>query len=288
MGFLGGGRQSGTDRPKASRPGLDRQEMPAVDRSGIPSGVDPPAADLPTIEDRARVMAAHPNDYASAPIGFVERVVVTLSGVRQPIVAILLMIALFTVLSGKPLDSLLLSIVAIALAWDAGMRAREAKARELLTGQRAPSIRADADHSPQRSAWRLRAGRPAPRLVALGMSLAVVYSLIVGSFTRYSWPTTFGVAGLGAGVVIIGWGGPTRQRMIPRKFARAGIIAWGSLLIAASLWELGALLGQPNFATGSYAHPTISTLTDPLLSTSLGRSVALISWVALGFFLVDR
>src|SRR5690348_12161633 len=47
---------------------------------------------------------------------FTERAVVTVSGIRQPIVAILLMIALFTVLAGKPLDGLLLAIVAIALA----------------------------------------------------------------------------------------------------------------------------------------------------------------------------
>ena len=97
-----------------------------------------------------------------------------------------------------------------------------------------------------------------------------------------------GVVGVGAGVVIVGWGGPTRQRAVPGKFARAGVAVWSSLSLAACLWELGALIGQPNFATGSYAHPTISTLTDPLLSSAAGRSVALVGWLALGFFLVDR
>jgi hypothetical protein len=223
--------------------------------------------------------------YVPGPTGFVDRVVVTLSGVRQPIVAILLLISLFTVLSGKPLDGLLLSIVATALAWDAGLRARDASASE---GQRAPAGSADVSDLPQRSAWRLRAGRPVTRLIAFGMALTVIYSLIVGSFTRFSWPTTFGVVGVGAGVVIVGWGGPTRQRAIPGKFARAGVAVWGSLFLVASLWELGALLGQPNFATGSYAHPTISTLTDPLLSSAPGRSVALVGWIALGIFLVDR
>ena len=65
-------------------------------------------------------------------------------------------------------------------------------------------------------------------------------------------------------------------------------MTWGTLLIAASLWELTALLEQPNIETSSYAHPTISTLTDPLLSTAPGRSVALIGWIALGAYLVDR
>jgi hypothetical protein len=148
--------------------------------------------------------------------------------------------------------------------------------------------RAEFGDPTQRSAWRLRAGRPALRVITLGAALAVIYSLVVGSFTRYSWPATAGVAGLGTGVVIVGWGGPTRQRAIPSRFARVGITVWGVLFVAASLWELGALLGQPDFETGSYAHPTISTLTDPLLSSALGRSVALMGWLALGFFLVDR
>ena len=288
MGLLGSGRRPGTDRPEVGRPGFDRQEMLAVDRSVVPPSTDPSAGDSPTREGHARAVAAHASEYAPPPIGFVERVMVTLSGVRHPIVAILLLISFFTVPSGKPLDGFLLAVVATALAWDAGMRAREAKVSEVLTGRRESAANDNADRVPQRSAWRERAGRPAPRLVAFGVSLAVIYSVIVGSFTRFSWPATFGVVGIGAGTVIIGWGGPTRRRAIPSRFARTGIIAWGSLWLAASFWELGALVGQPNFATGSYAHPTISTLTDPLLASPLGRSAALLGWVALGFFLVER
>src|SRR5215472_11837654 len=126
MGLMGGGRRPGAGQPEADRPGLDQ----------------------PTEAEA----------YAPGPTGLVERVVVTLSGVRQPIVAILLLISLFTVLSGKPLDGLLLSIVATALAWDAGLRAREARAS---AGQRAPS--GGADVSDPQSAWRLRTGRPATR-----------------------------------------------------------------------------------------------------------------------------
>lgn len=244
--------------------------------------------------DASRAEAGQPgpdqdaDTYVSSPSGFIDRVIITFSGVRQPIVAILLLVAFFTVLSGKPLDGLLLSIVAIALAWDAGLRARDASAQELVAGQCAHPESAESVDLSQRSVWRLRARRPALRMIALGAILAVIYSLVVGSFTLYSWPATAGVVGLGAGVVIVGWGGPTRQRVIPDKFARAGITLWGVLFVAASLWELGALLGQPNFGTGSYAHPTISTLADPLLSSALGRSAALMGWLALGYFLVDR
>jgi hypothetical protein len=207
---------------------------------------------------------------ATTPVahGFADRVLVTASGVRQPIVAILLLISFFTVISGKPLDGLLLVTVAIALAWDAGTHSRQAAATA--------------------SVWKLRTGRPRLRFVAIGSAAAVVYALTVGSFSRYSWPTTAGVVGLGAGVVIIGWGGPVRQRVIPPRFSRAGVITWTSLLVAAGLWELSALLQQPSIEVSSYAHPTISTLTDPLLASAPGRAIALLGWIALGAYLVER
>jgi hypothetical protein len=218
---------------------------------------------------------------------FTERAIVTISGVRQPIVAILLMIALFTVLAGKPLDGLLLGIVAIALAWDAGMATRQ---HFVSAATGSPDRRQEGAGSawPDEAAWRPRPGRPRRHHIAIGVTGAVIYSLTVGSFSRMSWPATAGVVGLGAGVVIIGWGGPTRQREVSRPLSRTGVLSWVSLLLAACLWELGALFGQPTLAQSSYAHPTISTLTDPLLGSSLGRTAALIGWIALGSFLVER
>jgi hypothetical protein len=65
-------------------------------------------------------------------------------------------------------------------------------------------------------------------------------------------------------------------------------MARGSLLVAASLWELGALLGQASLAQSSYAHPTIRTLTEPLLTTSLGWTIAVLGWIGLGSFLAER
>jgi len=226
------------------------------------------------------------------PAGLVERVVVTLSGVRQPIVAILLAISFMTVISGKPVDGFLLGLVATALAWDAGLRsAQERAARQHVGASSLYGSAGSRDMLPemqQRSAWTLRTARPPARLVAVGLGAAAIYSLTVGSFTRYSWPATAGVVSLGAGVVIVGWGGPTRRRAIPARSPRSATATWGTLLVAAGIWELIALLGQPNIETGSYAHPTISTLTDPLLAFPLGRAVALLIWIALGIFLVER
>jgi hypothetical protein len=258
---------------------------------------------------------------ALAPSGFGERVLITLSGIRQPIVAILLLISFFTVISGKPLDGLLLVTVATGLAWEAGMASRQSAAQpaaaltstatldgviaveangELADGclltESATQVIArpavPADQAPagpaEPSVWRLREGPPPLRRVAIGSVLAVIYALTVGSFSRYSWPATAGVVGVGASVVVVAWGGPTRRRRVPGKFPRIAVITWGSLLVAAGVWELAALLQQPNIETGSYAHPTISVLTNPLLSSAPGRSVALLGWLALGAYLVER
>jgi hypothetical protein len=236
--------------------------------------------------DSASPQAQPVTAFAPRPHGLGERVLVVAYGVRQPIVAVLLLISFFTVLSGKPLDGLLLVIVATALAWDAGMHARQAAAKALAVPAARPGP--PAEDQADQAVWWPRPRPPRLRVVAIGSAAAVVYALTVGSFTRYSWPATAGVVGLGASVVVVGWGGPTRQRQIPAKFTRIGAFIWGTLFVIACLWELTALLMQPNIETSSYAHPTISTLTDPLLASAPGRAVALLGWIALGAYLVER
>jgi hypothetical protein len=132
-----------------------------------------------------------------------------------------------------------------------------------------------------------RARRRRPALLAAGLAGGALYAVVVGSFSRYSWPATVAVAGLGAAVVAIGWRGPRHTRPAPPRPPAVGLALWGAVFVAACLWELWSLLEQPNLATSSYAHPTISTLTDPVLSTWAGRSVVLAAWLGLGWFLVE-
>jgi hypothetical protein len=146
----------------------------------------------------------------------------------------------------------------------------------------APIASGQADGPPARA----RSRRPA--LLAAWLAGGVLYAVVVGSFSRYSWPATVPVAALGAVVVAIGWRGPRHTRPAPPRPPLAGLVLWGVLAVACCLWELWSLLEQPNLATSSYAHPTISTLTDPALSTWMGRSVVLAAWLGLGWFLVER
>ena len=194
-----------------------------------------------------------------------------LAGLRAPVVWVLLAIAFFTSISGKPVDGVLMLIVAAGLAWDAGRRALRHPETDAAT------VRTD----------RLPPSRRRFVVIAL-LAGAVAYAVVVGSFSRYSWPATAGIIGLGTVVVLIGWHGPVRARPDGGRLPVAGTLVWLAVLVAGCLWELSALLQQPSLTADSHAHPTISTLTDPLLATSPGRSVILLAWVAFGWYLVER
>ncbi len=224
--------------------------------------------------------------------------VTALAGLREPIVVVLLLIAFFTWISGKPLDGLLMLVVAVSLAWDTGRRRMR---------QDGPPEGRPADNSPQdfsAAAGRDEAGGTGPathpdappatarrwrRLLVLAwLAGGALYVVLVGSFSRYSWPVTVPVAALGAAVVVAGWRGPRHSRPTPARPPATGLALWGLVLVAGCLWELSSLFQQPTLTTSSYAHPTISTLTDPVLGTWAGRSIFLAGWLVLGWFLVER
>jgi hypothetical protein len=232
----------------------------------------------------------------------VGRVLAAVAGFRAPVVWILLAIAFFTSISGKPVDGGLLLIVAVGLAWDAGRRAlrspeaaRSPEAgRHTAAGDGAEAGRhlAAGDGAEARSGTVAGpAGRYGSRralTVAALLACGAAYAGVVGSFIRYSWPATAGIVGLGTVVVVIGWQGPRRDHPARGSLPVAGTLAWVAVLVTGCLWELGALLEQPSLTTDSYSHPTISTLTDPVLATSPGRAVVLLAWLAFGWYLVER
>ena len=244
-----------------------------------------------------------------------SRLITALTGLREPIVVILLIIGFMSWISGKPLDGFLILLVGTCLAWDAGRRSRQAGPADISPAEASaveadPAAREDAvltataaappapiaagqvdgpqAGGPQVSGQRARARWRRPALLAAGLAGGVLYAVAVGSFSRYSWPATVPVAGLGAVVVAIGWRGPRHTRPARPRPPLVGLALWGAAFVAACLWELWSLLEQPDLATSSYTHPTISTLTDPVLSSWAGRSIVLLAWLGLGWFLVER
>ncbi len=211
-----------------------------------------------------------------------RRVTAGLYGLREPVIVILFLIGFFTVITGKPLDGVLLLFAAAGLAWDAG------RSRARATGVTGAGPAQASSPAPSASSAAPAIGQRRALLIVIGLASAALYAAVVGSFTRYSWPATAAVTGLGAVVVAVGWRGPLTRGPASARLSLPGAASWGALLVAGGLWELAALLQQPDLTTESVAHPTISTLTEPLLGSHGGRSVLLGAWLAIGWFLVRR
>jgi hypothetical protein len=199
--------------------------------------------------------------------------------VPDPVIAVLLLIAFFSAISGKPLDGLLMLLVAAGLTWDA--RARSGQIPAAPAAGAPPGAPAPAAAAAPRRGRSLLAGVAA---VATG----VCYAVITGSFTRFSWPATAAVVSVGTLVVLAGWPPPRQARPDSGPLPRTGVALWGVVLVAGGLWELWSLIQQPAMDTTSYAHPTISALTDPALAAQPGRALVLGGWLLLGWYLVRR
>ncbi|MGQ4619777.1 hypothetical protein [Nocardia sp. R7R-8] len=133
---------------------------------------------------------------------------------------------------------------------------------------------------PARSAHRLRR-RVAPLIVGLLLALG-------GAATRpFTWQATAMVVVAAVAATVLAF----RVRIErPPRTARLtrGLAVWSALLVAASLWEVYALLRQPALNRPSYEHPTLSTLLDPALEQWPLRFAGWLVWLAAGWLLVSR
>jgi hypothetical protein len=198
------------------------------------------------------------------------------AGIREPIVVCLLLAALFDELSGNPLHSIVLVGAAVALSIT---RARE----RVATGGAARDV-----------PW----GEPPPVLARLRIAIdrssiplllvpAVGLVLVIGWFDRYSVVASVAVAGLGATAIALSWHGPLHEEPLD-PVEPVGKLLWALVVVALSGWELSNLFLQPSLTTDSFAHPTLSVLSDPLLGSRIGRSLMLFAWLRVGWGLLRR
>jgi hypothetical protein len=230
--------------------------------------------------DRARA-AGRPSAPGDADLTVARRWRQQRSGlsaaVRDPVVIILALAGIFDGLSGNPIHSVLLLGTSVALGREAFLR-RGTGADGLGAFGSLPPEAAD-EHAA--AAFRLVA---AP-LILLAI---VAYSAVVGGFGRYSWPATLAVLLPGVAVLWISWRLPSRPGSDPGPIGTVGVVAWVSVFVGAAIWELITLLQQPSLSTPSYDHPTLSTLTDPILASHPGRTIGLILWLSFGWFVLRR
>lgn len=114
------------------------------------------------------------------------------------------------------------------------------------------------------------------------------YALVAGSFARDSWPASVAVLVPAISGIVLAWERPTEGGRDEPRSGPCGARAWAGVFIALGLWELTNLLLQPSLTEGSYDHPTLSVLMDPVLASHAGRSVFLALWLWLGWFLLER
>ena len=107
---------------------------------------------------------------------------------KDPVVPILLLAGLFDWLSGNPIHSLLLFVVAFGLGWEA-VRGRPGGPEPVQRHIEARSTMAPL-------AW-------------LG---AIAYAAVAGGFGRYSWPATVAVIVPAAAMLAIAWREPLVAR----------------------------------------------------------------------------
>jgi hypothetical protein len=201
-------------------------------------------------------------------------------GPRDPVVSILLLASIFDGLSGNPVDALLLFAAGAALGRERASR----EGREVGPSRMAAHEEASPRPGPR---GLITVGR-LPLLTPILLAGALIYGVIVGGFERFSWPMTLAVAGPGALALAVAWRGSLGpQRELPTADS-GGAGPWGLAFAAFGLWEFTNLILQPSWSIGSYDHPTLSLLSDPLLSVHSGRSTGLFLWLALGWYLAKR
>jgi hypothetical protein len=203
---------------------------------------------------------------------------------RDPIVLILVVAGIADMVSGAPFThGLVLIVAAAAIVGDAVQRRTSAARASADPAEPGPLTTGGAGEPTalERAPLHLR---PTRSIVAL----AVLWAAVSGAFARYSWPVTIAVATPALAGVLLAWRTPPRGGQALSSLSSLGLKAWIVVLVAIGLWELIALLMQSSVVVADPAHPTISTLMDPVLAAGYRRALFLFAWLGFGAYLLDR
>ncbi len=110
---------------------------------------------------------------------------------------------------------------------------------------------------------------------------AGLYAWWAVGFRPFTWPALMAVVVAGVGTIVLG----TRRRRPPERRAlnTNGVLIWGIVCALLVGWELAAYFQHPRAA-----HPTVSSLVDPVIDWRPARALAFLAWIALGADLSRR
>jgi hypothetical protein len=118
-------------------------------------------------------------------------------------------------------------------------------------------------------------------VVLVGLWLG--YAAVASGLHSLTWPVTAAVLVPAVAVVTLAARRP-RTRPRPSRRVRRTLVVWGVLVTAGLLWEAWAFFHQSAWNVGSLAHPTLSTLTGPLLQHRLVRFGCWLTWLYTGWW----
>lgn len=130
-----------------------------------------------------------------------------------------------------------------------------------------------------------------PWFPSLGAFLAVaaLFAVALAQVPRAGWISMVGLAipGLvGAWVVLGRRESPLSTAAAQRYDPGPRWVVWPVLGVLGCLWELASFLQQPDTQHASFSHPTLSSVIDPLVSSSIPRAVLLFGWLIAGYWLM--
>jgi hypothetical protein len=116
----------------------------------------------------------------------------------------------------------------------------------------------------------------------LTAAVAVGYAWVGSGLESHSSAAAVAVAGPAVAVAVIVL---RRPAVVSRTDdARVGrtVLLWAALITAGLLWEAYAFFHQPAWTVGSYDHPTLSVLLDPVLDNRAVRFLGWLVWLRAG------
>ncbi|HEY7431376.1 MAG TPA: hypothetical protein VH641_11665 [Streptosporangiaceae bacterium] len=113
--------------------------------------------------------------------------------------------------------------------------------------------------------------------------VVVAYAWFIAGFEPFTTKSLVGVIIPGAVLGVIAYGRPPERIAPPEQLDIFGMSYWMIILGALFEWEASA------FRDNSLAwHPSLTDLVNPLLSTHVTKTLAIVLWLMAGWGLVKR